>query len=420
MRPDRRLTLDASTADFAIDVANIVRNISLGGRRGAELGRLLSLLDALALFHHDDAVQVYCVTDRSLMTDERLTASERGTLESWYADGLLEVRPVADDRLVELASAARLRVVTDDNFLDYYREHPWLPGDRRHFLRAVAGPDGTVLVRPRIMPEPEDWQISRKEEESALLAAGLYDRRRGGARQDLLLRRWLCPEPGCPLFGPARSGGQPCPTRRGGTVRCPTHGVELQDMGARPHQVQLKVRSEGAVRHRFLLVEGESLTVGRAPTVPGGGVPLAAHLGEAALHWISRNHVVLELSGRTLMVRDISANGTRVRGPRGEDVRLPPGMARRLGRSESVVLHDSVSLELSGRNFVFDVFDEDGVQYPREGPGIARPTPVAGEAAQPTMLAPGPERGRAGGGNPGRKPGRGRGGRGSGGKRGRR
>lgn len=414
MRPDHRLTLDASTADFAVDVANIVRNTSLGGSRGAELGRLLHVLDALAAFHRDDAVQVYCVTDRSLMTDERLTATERETLESWSSDGLLEVRPVADDRLVELASAARLRVVTDDNFLDYYREHPWLPGDRRHFLRAVAGPDGTVQVRPRIMPEPEDWQISRKEEESALLAAGLYDRRLGGVRQDLLLRRWLCPEPGCPLFGPSRGGGQPCPTRRGGTVRCPTHGVALEDIGARPHQVQLKVRSEGEVRHRFLLVEGQTLTVGRAPTVTGDAVPLAAHLGEAALQWISRNHLVLELAGRTLTVRDISANGTRVRGPRGEDVRLPPQGTRRLRRGESIVLHDTASLELSGRNFFFD---DNGARAPQEGPEGGRPTAVARETAHPTMLAPGPERGLGPGAAQGR---RGHGGRGSRGKRGRR
>ncbi|WP_055493163.1 FHA domain-containing protein [Streptomyces sp. TP-A0356] len=416
MRPEHRLTLDASTADFAVDVANVVRNTSLGGERGADLGRLLDLLDALAAFHRDESVQVYCVTDRSLMTDVRLTARERETLGHWYADGLLEVLPVADDRLVELASATRLRVVTDDNFLDYYRRHPWLPGDRHHFLRAVAGPGGSVRVQPRIMPEPQDWQISRKEEESALLAAGLYDRRRGGARQDLLLRRWLCPEPGCPLFGPARTGGQPCPTRRGGSVRCPAHDVALKDIGTRPHQVQLKVRTDGEVRHRFLVVEGTELTVGRAPTVPDGGVPLASHLGEAALHWISRNHVVLELTGRTLTVRDTSANGTRIRRPQGEEVRLAPQVPRRLGRGESIVLHDTVSLELSGRNFVFDA--EPVGQEPPDGPGDGRPTAVAREATQPTMLAPGPgirAEGRGGAGGRG-----GRGGRKGRGRRGRR
>jgi hypothetical protein len=69
---EHRLTLDASAAEYVIDVANVVREPALGGERAADLARLAGLLDALAEFTRDPAVQVYAITDRSLLTDGRL------------------------------------------------------------------------------------------------------------------------------------------------------------------------------------------------------------------------------------------------------------------------------------------------------------------------------------------------------------
>ncbi|WP_052397069.1 FHA domain-containing protein [Streptomyces sp. NRRL F-5123] len=374
---ERRLTLDTSAAEYVIDVANVVREPALGGERAADLNRLAGVLDALAGFARDPSVQVYAITDRSLLTDGRLTPAERQDLNRWYADGRLEVLPRADDRILELADALGLRVVSADNFLDFHRAYPWIPGNRDRFLRPVLLPDGRIGVRPRIMPVPEEWQVSRKEEEGLLLQAGVVRRwEHSAAHRAALGREWRCPEPGCPLFGSADRPGTALPRRRKEQVLCPTHGVPLADAGPRRPRAQVKVVMDGTVRGRFMVTEGEPVTVGRAPA--GGGVALGAWIDDTAVDSVSRSHVVLSYDGRTLSVLDErSANGTRVRRrlPGNDTVEpLPHGVVRALRRGESVVLHERLELLPSGRQFVFEEDPTDGTVGPQDGGAHAEPT----------------------------------------------
>ncbi|SFE93032.1 Forkhead associated (FHA) domain, binds pSer, pThr, pTyr [Actinacidiphila alni] len=376
---ERRLTLDASAAEYVIDVANVVREPALGGERPADLGRLAGLLEALAEFTRDPAVQVYAITDRSLLTDGRLTHEERQRLEGWYLDGLLEVLPRADDRILELADALELRVVSADNFLDFHRAYPWIPGDRDHFLRPFLRPDGVIGVRPRIMPVPAEWQVSRKEEEGLLLEAGVLRRWDRSAHRAVLSRDWRCPEAGCPLFGAGDRPNTALPRRRKSQVLCPTHGLPLTDAGPRPRRAQVKVVMDGTVRGRFMVTAGEPLAVGRAPA--DGGVVLGTWIDDTAVDSVSRTHVVLSYDGTGLSVVDErSANGTRVRRrrPAGDQVvPLPHGELWHLRQGDSVVLHDRLELLPSGRQFVFEEDPADGTVGPRAG----------AEAAGPTMMA---------------------------------
>ena len=378
MQCESRLTLDASAAEYVIDVANVVREPALGGERAADLARLEGLLDALAEFARDPSVQVYAITDRSLLTDGRLTARERERLERWYRDGLLEVLPRADDRILELADALELRVVSADNFLDFHRAHPWIPGCRDRFLRPLLGPDGAITVRPRIMPVPAQWQVSRKEEEGLLLEAGVLRRWAPAEHQAVLSRDWRCPEADCPLFGAGESPGTGLPRRRGSRVLCPTHGLPLADTGPRPRRAQVKVVMDGTVRGRFMVTAGEPMAVGRAPA--DGGVRLGAWIDDTAVDSVSRTHVVLRYDGAGLAVLDEhSANGTWVRRRRPQGDELLPlrhGAVWRLRRGDSVVLHDRLELLPSGRRFVFEEDGTDGTVGP--GPSVA--------AAGPTMV----------------------------------
>jgi hypothetical protein len=384
MRSDHRLTSDASLADFVVDVANVVRERALGGNRGADLGRFLALLDGLAVFAGDETTQVYAVCDRSLLTDGRLTREERQTLTDWHRAGLLTVWDVADHRIIEAAEATTAQVVTYDGFIDFYRRHPWMYGNRDRFVEPVAGDGGTVSVRRRIMPEPAEWQMSRKEEESALLSAGMYDRRgRTGPRTELLLRRWRCPEPECPAFGSDAHGTLPRRQGRTGRVVCPEHLRELTDLGPRPRQMQVKLRVDGRVRYRFLVTEGQDLVVGRHPrTEPCQ--PLTSWLPERspARDWISRNHVVLRVAGAELLVSDVSSNGTRIRLSGGHQTHpVPSDRFVTVSRRHEVLLHSTVKLELSGRSFLYEE------QAAGEVPPRPRPA-AAGETERPTMVAP--------------------------------
>ncbi|MFD7704392.1 FHA domain-containing protein [Streptomyces caelestis] len=381
-----RLSLDAMTSDFVVDVANIVREQGLVGPRPADLSRLLLLLDALAEFACDEDVRVYGVCDSSLLRDARLTPAERALLGRWAEEGRIEVRPVADPRILELAEQLDMPAVTFDNFTDHIPGHSWIAGDTRTFLKPLNNPSGPgLVVVPRVMPVPEEWQISRKVEESDLLASGLYDRRGKGARTDLLSRLWRCSDDACPLFGAGRTSGQPMPRHWHGAVLCPTHEAPLTAVGTVPARIQLKVRIDGTVRGRFAVHEGETVTVGRAPAA-SGGIALAAlpGFGPAARNWVSRNHLTVSFTGERVVVRDTSSNGTVVK-RRGPDVALRTGTEWALRPGHRVLLHDTVTLELSGRQHVFA----------EEAPAVP-PQPLTSAETGPTLLHQPPGRGERG------------------------
>lgn len=391
MRPDEHLTSDVSLAGFVLDTANIVLETALGGSRRADLGRLTALLDGLAVFSGDPSVTVYAVTDASLLRSGLLTRAERATLAGWAAAGLLEVLDDADGRIVEILEAAPVRAVTRDNFAGLHRTRPWIPGNTDRFLTPYLTPDGRVAVRPRIVPVKPDAQLSRKEEEDELKGNAMLTRDDGRRvpREDLLQRYWRCPDPACVLFGSRAPGsGQACPRRRNGEVRCPTHDVPLTDLGPRPFQTQIKVRVDGDVVHKFLVVEGTPVTVGRSSQQ--GGVSLLPWLSEAARLAISRDHVRLLFEERVLTVTNLGRTGIRVlTAPDREPAELRGERSRRLRPGHAVLLHDTVRLEQSGRNYVFEA---DGWT-----PDSETRRAVARDGQQPTALAgPPPSPGRGG------------------------
>ncbi|GII90843.1 FHA domain-containing protein [Sinosporangium siamense] len=360
MSIDRHLTLDVNSADFIVDMANVVRNDGLLTMRRADLSRLVALVNGLKQFTRDETVKIYAVCDRSVLRDGNLTADERAMLTSWFENGLIEVLRTADDRVLELRNVSSLPVISDDNFGDYHRTYPWLSGNRDAFYSPYSVDGGTISIRRRIIRVLAEREIARKEEEALLLQAGLYDRRDAGPRRDLLNRLWKCPEQDCPMFGP----GHAIPTHRRGVVRCPAHELPLIDLGPRPARTQLKVKVDGDVVARFTLAVGESTTVGRAPL--NNGVALARWLeGTPAIYKVSRSHVEISREAVAVVVRDLSTNGTRVRkaGRGGDIIKLRPRQARPLRHGEEVLLHDLVTLSMSGREFAF-ADDEVGVHDP--------------------------------------------------------
>jgi hypothetical protein len=353
MRIETHLTSKSLEADFAIDLSNVMKMRGACGDRTVDLARFGAVIEGLIAFAKDESIQVCAVADWSLLRSRDLTEGERATLKRWFRRGLIEVLEVADDRLLELADATGQRVVSADNFLDYYRTYPWIAANRDQFLQPCIGTDGLAIsVLPRIMPVPPESAISRKEEQGLLLAAGMFDRRGGsGARRELLTRLWRCPEDDCPLFGVQRQADQPLPVYRSDVVRCPTHRHPLTDVGPSQRRIQVKVRVGGTVRHRFLVTAGSEVAVGRQPD--GDGVALLSWLDSASESWISRSHVVLSFDGSVLSVRDTSTNGTWIRRASGERVRVKPASRWRMRKGDEISLDTNVHLITSGREFIF-------------------------------------------------------------------
>ena len=100
---------------------------------------------------------------------------------------------------------------------------------------------------------------------------------------------------------------------------------------------------DGTVRHRFTVVAGYPVSVGRLPDDPNG-VALGPLLDSDTGRRISRTHVRLDLRDSGLTVTDTSTNGTWLRGRQ-----VPPGQPHPIGERDTLHMHDRVEIGRAGR-----------------------------------------------------------------------
>jgi hypothetical protein len=365
---EARLTTDPALARAVVDLSEIVRYADLDGGRPASSVRLGLVIDALGRYLTEDNVPVYVIAPRGLLSDTDLTSNERMVIRRWADDGKVEVVPVVEDRVFEVAELLGLPVLTRTRGEQFRGRRPWVDEPGR-LLAAIAGEGGQPVLVSRVGRGDPAKQPERSPMGERLLA-----------------RVWQCPESNCTSFG---SGGdpdspfadmrtftspvsQPPPAIRAGVPSCPRHGGKLKDAGARPAVEVLSVRIDGVVRKRFVVSTEAPVVVGRAPE-GGGGVMLGQWLTEDARKWISRGHAQFSLlPGGGLTVQDVSTNGTGIRpgGSLDDDERIT------LGRNESRQLAPTDVVELYG-----------GVNVGRSKlwatGGVAQTQSVMGEA--PTM-----------------------------------
>lgn len=362
---EARLTTDPALARAVVDLSETVRYADLDGGRPASLLRLGLVIDALGRHVSEENVPVYAVVPRGLLSDPDLTSNERMVVRRWADDGVVEVVPQLDDRVLEVAELLGLPVLTRTRAEQFRDRRPWVEEPGR-LLAAVPGAGGPVLVA----------RIGRGE----IPAVGAPS----PMGQKLLARIWSCPESNCNAFD---SGGdpdspfadmrkvtapvaQPPPSLRSGAPTCPRHGTRLRDAGPRPAVEVLSVRVDGVVRQRFVVATDKPVVVGRAPE--GGGVMLGQWLTDDARKWISRGHVRLALNAGELTAQDVSTNGTGIRpgGSMNDDDRIT------LNRDETRILAANDVVELYG-----------GVNVGRAKlwatGGVTQPSSVMAEA--PTM-----------------------------------
>jgi hypothetical protein len=365
---EARLTTDPALARGAVDLSEIVRYADLDGGRPASSVRLGLVIDALGRYLTEDNVPVYVIAPRGLLSDTDLTSNERMVIRRWADDGKVEVVPVVEDRVFEVAELLGLPVLTRTRGEQFRGRRPWVDEPGR-LLAAIAGEGGLPVLVSRVGRGDPGKQPERSPMGERLLA-----------------RVWQCPESNCTSFGSGGDpdspfadmrtftspGSQPPPAIRAGVPSCPRHGAKLNDAGARPAVEVLSVRIDGVVHKRFVVSTEAPVVVGRAPE-GGGGVMLGQWLTEDARKWISRGHAQFSLlPGGGLTVQDVSTNGTGIRpgGSLDDDERIT------LGRNESRQLAPTDVVELyAGVNVGRSKLWATG--------GVAQTQSVMGEA--PTM-----------------------------------
>ena len=320
------LTTDVALVQAVVDLGEVAWFAQLDGGREFNLVRAGQLIDAFSQHIGEAAVMIYPVVGRSLLSDQDLTSKERMVLGRWADDGVVEVVPALNDRVLEVADLAGLPVISCDSLARMEGRYPWLRHESGRALRLVPHVGGARINGGT--PGPIQ---------------------RSGAGGALLSRVWACSRRECPSFGFRRLVTQPVPHLRAGVPVCPRHDEPLVNAGPRPPTMCLVVMVDGAVCTRFAVRAGRPVVVGRAPD-QADGVAVGGWLSEDAVAMVSRAHARLEMHGDQLVVTDLSTNGTLVRTgtptplSAAEQVQLANGQTYPLGRTDVVELHDGVQL----------------------------------------------------------------------------
>jgi hypothetical protein len=318
---ERHLTTESALAQAVVDLGHVAWYGALDGGRPVSLLRAGLMIDALSRHLGEDAVMIYAVASRELLTDADLTSKERMVLGRWSGDGMIEVVPVMADRVPEVADITGLPVITIDGFPGLERRYGWLRGVPERVLHLVPGEGGARIVGGQPLP-----------------AEG---------RAALLGRVWHCVRRDCPLFGDRRGHAQAVPRMKAGVPVCPRHDEPLNNGGPRPPSLTMVLIVDGTVRERFVVRAGRPVVVGRSPD-DATGLVIGGYLEGTVAQMVSRNHVRFELLEDGLHAADLSTNGTVVHksGPygSGEQVNLRGGASCLLGPADSVELHTGVVL----------------------------------------------------------------------------
>lgn len=293
---------DLDRADALVDLSNVLRDISLGGRGLADLVRLERVGAALAALYGSAAAAMFAVADTTLLARRDLFTDpgQRRRLREWEESGLVHVAGKADIPLLQIAEETGLPIITRDRFGGHRREFPWLDGSDDAILEPYSGQHGQVALRHVTLNRLTEWDESVRQEHDLLVQQGLSQ------QVEVLGRYWGCPEPRCPRHDPVRARFVLLPVARGGRLVCDLHGLEMLDLGPRPRVAQLKIMVNGQERHRFSVVEGKPVTVGRSAT----DVDLRPFLDAAAAGQVSREHLRFSLGAERLRVADVSRHGS--------------------------------------------------------------------------------------------------------------
>ncbi|MFI5567733.1 FHA domain-containing protein [Streptomyces sp. NPDC051740] len=380
---EHHLATSAERADYLVELSNVVRDTSLGRHGPRSLRRLGLVLRGLMELTGDPDVSVYLVADTSLLGGHREFGdqAEVRRLRRWVADGLVEEVDDADERVLDLARMTASPVVTGDQYVDHRVEHPWIQGNTWQFLKPTARPDGSVALVAMDMGVRSAAEISRRMELSALKKQGLL----GPSRTPLaevIMRTWRCPEPRCTLYDIRKGDRILLPRMRRGVPTCELHGTPLEDEGPRLGTTQLKAVIDGTCVARYTLDEGSEAHVGRLPEQVG--IALHSLLSPQIARQVSRMHVAVSARSGTVLIRDISTYGTRMRragrrGAFGPWEKLPPRTDRPFRPGDEVELAPGVVLTRSGRRFPAELADAWRAEAAR--------VPVPPSAAAPTRRA---------------------------------
>lgn len=343
--------------ELAIDLSNVCRNAQLDAT--GDVARWDRVLRVLQIWNEwPDAFErpvVLLIADKSLRFS--LPPDDAKSLDRAVRDGFVVESPKADPVLLDLAEQCDCMILSNDNFVSYRRERPWMEDADSRFVQ-VRTTGATAHLEVVKLSKRSSFSKSRAEEQDKLKDLRIDVERDLGS--ELLRSVYRCDSPTCIRRAFLPEGAATTPERdRSGTAVCPGCRQPLTRVGDAQRTAIIKVfDSHSGEARRIPIAVGQSVTFGRA----SGDLSLADVLPAGDLQRISREHLRVRFDGGGLIVTDLgSTNGSTIqrwdksRRERTPAIPLVADSAADLGPRDLVVMAEVLWLERSGRRFPFDL-----------------------------------------------------------------
>jgi len=347
-----------SDLELVIDLSNICRNKVLDSTNDvARWDRIIRVIEVWnTTFPSFEKPKVRMVADNNLRF--KFLSDDLALMKEALRSGFVIEAEKADPVLLDLAENFNCLILSNDNYVGYQGERPWICSmERKRFIQVNMS--GTKIELKAIShPERTGFSKSRAEEKDLL--KNLHIDPVGDANSDLLKSLFRCDNPRCIRRAVLPDGAISTPERGvAGSAVCPGCHETLTRVGAASQTIIFKLRSTESKKDlRIPLEAGREIILGRS----GGDISLTEILDDAGLARISRAHAKVGIKGDQLYVEDLgSTNGSTIAFWNSEmkhfssEQKIESGQRIILKPRDMVVLAGVLEIQRSGRRFPFDL-----------------------------------------------------------------
>ena len=348
----------STSLELAIDLSCVCRDKNLDSLGDiARWDRLIRVLETWnSTFEGFEKPKVKMVADKNLRF--KFSKSDKTLFERALKDNYIVEAEKADPVLLDLVEKFNCLVLSNDNYVAYHRERPWLTSsDRKRFIQwrmneskielellSLRERTGFSQSRAEEKDQLKNFHIDPDKDSSSVFLQSLFR-----CENSTCIRRQLLPEGA--LSFPERGDSD--------TAVCPSCRVALTLVGDAKRIVVLKITGiKSGKSLRIPLEANRELTIGRASS----GVSLSEILDEKDNARISRSHLKVGFNGDYLYIVDLnSSNGSMIstwdssQRKLSVQSKVEPGKNIKLKPRDLVVLSGVLEIQRSGRRFPFDL-----------------------------------------------------------------
>ena len=361
-----------SELELVVDLSNVCRNRTIDSSdEVARWDRIVRVLQAWnSKFPQFKNPKTRLVADKNLRFklagEDLLQFKEAVRLE------IVVEAEKADPVLLDLAESSNCLILSNDNYVGYQAERPWIHDSRQKRFVQISVSNSEIKLNEVTHLERTGFSKSRAEE-----ADRLKDRRidlKRDANSELLRSVFRCDNPKCLRRAILPEGAISTPERgTGDSAICPGCREPLTRIGEASRTVVIKLTNVKSRKDLRLPLEvGRELLLGRVER----DISLAEVLKEADLARISRTHAKIGFDGNRLYFEDLgSSNGSTIAfwDPSQhrllDNLRIPENQKIVIQPRDLIVLANVLEIQRSGRRFPFDL------AQPASNPHLIRESP---------------------------------------------